>query len=329
MTISGGEQLDGVNQGDGSHLVNTTTPITITLNSGAWQAVDITDNDPDFRDNDGSQRLTNDTTLDGITYSSGTRVEAEYSLTATYGGQSYTLVAFNVRNSNPAYATVEGLAFIGPVGGFPPVGVPLEIGAAQEGPSFPATTYATPVCFGAGTRIAIPGGTIAVEDLQPGDLVMTRDHGALPLRWIGKRRVAARGKFAPVVFRPGAIGNTRELRLSRQHRLRRACWKTELMFGEGAVLVPAVHFVNGRDITIQEGGEITYLHLLFDDHQIVLAEGVEAESFHPSVQNLAGLSAAGRAELLALFPELADGVPYGPVIHPPITGREARALLAA
>ncbi len=325
MTISGGAQLDGITQGDGSHLEG----VTITLNSNAWLPVEIDDNDPNFRDNDGSQRLDQDVTLDGVTYTAGTRVEAEYSLTASYNGDTFTLVAFNVRNSSPAYGTVEGLAFIGGPGEFPPVGVPLQIDDAQEGPSFPATTYATPVCFAAGTLIAVPGGMLPVEALEVGQKVLTPDAGALPVRWVGQRTVPASGRFAPVVFAPGAIGNLRELRLSRQHRLRHRSWQSELMFGERDVLISAVHFVNGRDIRIEEGGTITYVHILFDTHQIVLAEGVEAESFHPSLRNIDGLTTAARAELLALFPELGAGGLYGPTVHPALTGREARALLAA
>jgi hypothetical protein len=326
MSISGSAQgLDGVNQGDGSHMVGR----TITLNSGAWQPVSINDDDSDFRDNDSGQTLAGPTTIGAESFSGGTRVEAEYSITITDGTSTWTVIGFNVNNSGPSYATIEGLAFIGPVGGFPPVGVPLTVTAAQEGPNFQTASYATPVCFVAGTRVAVPGGVRAIETLRPGDAVITRDHGPQPLRWIGQRTVRAEGRFAPILFRPGALGNDRALRVSRQHRMRLGGWKAELMFGEAAVLIPAVHFVDGRDVVIEKGGWVTYVHLLFDAHQIVFAEGVEAESFHPAQGNLDRLSAASRAELLALFPELERGTGYGPLAHPPLTRREAQALLAA
>jgi hypothetical protein len=77
-----------------------------------------------------------------------------------------------------------------------------------------------------------------------------------------------------------------------------------------------------------EGGTVTYVHLLFDRHEIVYAEGVEAESFHPAAENLERLSTASRAELLSLFPEIAQGR-YGPSAYPTLKAREARALLAA
>lgn len=324
MTVDGAV-LDGVTQGDGRHLQGK----TITLNSNAWQAVEIADNDAAFSDNDSGQRLVGSVTIDGVSYAANTRVEAEFSLTATANGQTYTLVAFNIASSNPSFGTIEALAFIGPEGGFPPIGVPLTVTQAQEGPSFAAADYATPICFASGTRIAVPGGLRRVEELHPGDKVLTRDGGALPLIWVVARRVAARGRFAPVVFQPGAVGNTRTLRVSRQHRLRISGWRAELMFGETAVLVPAVHFLGRPGVSVAEGAMVTYHHLLFDTHQIVLAEGVEAESYHPCAENLAGLSRAARAELLALFPELAMQDAFGPAIHPPLSAREARALLAA
>ncbi|MEM7366830.1 MAG: choice-of-anchor L domain-containing protein, partial [Pseudomonadota bacterium] len=53
-------------------------------------------------------------------------------------------------------------------------------------------------CFVAGTRIRTPDGERLVEELAPGDLVETMDSGSQPLKWVGRRRVAADGEFAPV-----------------------------------------------------------------------------------------------------------------------------------
>ena len=112
MTISGGAQLSGITQGDGSHLVGE----TITLNTGAWESVIITDNDNFFADNDGNQSLTNATTYGGVSYSAGDGVEAEYTLTVEDpSGNSYKLIGFNINEAgtSPAYRTVEGLGILG------------------------------------------------------------------------------------------------------------------------------------------------------------------------------------------------------------------------
>ena len=57
------------------------------------------------------------------------------------------------------------------------------------------------VCFTRGTMIATPEGERAIEDLEVGDLVLTKDNGAQPLRWVGSRTVKAEGRMAPVVFK--------------------------------------------------------------------------------------------------------------------------------
>lgn len=126
MTISGAV-LDGVSQGDGSHMVGA----TITLDSDNWVPVEINDagetpGSEAFSDNDTGQRLVNSVTMDGRTYGPGTVAEAEYSLTLTDGTQTYEVVAFNMRGGpGKAFGSVEGLAFIGPPNGFPPTDVRL------------------------------------------------------------------------------------------------------------------------------------------------------------------------------------------------------------
>ena len=114
LSISGGGQLDGVTQGDGSHLVG----LTLTINAANWQPVSIVDGDSSFGDNDGNQRLDGPATLNDTTYADGTRVEAEYGITVTLdpndpNSPTWQLVGFNVRDSSPAFGTIEGIAVIG------------------------------------------------------------------------------------------------------------------------------------------------------------------------------------------------------------------------
>ena len=323
LTISGGQSLDGVTQGDGSHLVGE----TITLNSGAWAPVTIDDDDANFQDNDTSQTLSGAQVVNGTSYPGGTVVEAEYSLVLSDGTNEWTVVGFNLRDSNPSYATVEGLAFIGGPGGFPPVGVPLTVVRSAEGPSFAAADFATPICFGAGTSIATPDGPRAVEDIAVGDIVTTVDAGPQAVRWRASRVWPARGRIAPVVFAPGAIGNTRTLVLSPQHRVRITGWRAQLWCAEDAILVPAVHFVGRPGVRVREGGTVAYHHIAFDAHRIVLSEGVETESFHPGAVGLSGLERDVLAELRAVFPDLAGR--FGRMAGAVARGAEGRVLAMA
>lgn len=192
--------------------------------------------------------------------------------------------------------------------GVPQAGVNYTIGGIVENDSGTPHTGlgATIVCFASGTLIETPSGPRPVEHLQPGDLVRTKDAGPQELIWTGCRRVEAEGDFAPVVIREGAIGNTRDLVVSPQHRILLSGWKAELFFGTSEVLVKAKDLMDGETVFRKPGGKINYHHILFDDHQIVFAEGAPAESFHPGPQAIHALEDGPRRELLKLFPDLAN-----------------------
>lgn len=338
LTVSGGGSLDGVTQGDGSHLVGQ----TITLNNRDWLEVAISDNEDNFDDNDGNQELDGDQTIDGMLYSDGTQIEAEYTiiLRDPTTGIEYTALGFNVDNSSPQFGTVEGLVFVGGVRGFPPVGVALEVVSASEGPGslgqppIDAGDTAFP-CFTIGTLIATPGGERRIETLVPGELVLTRDHGPQTLRWIGfaevgPDRLARDPALRPIRIRKGSFGPgqpTRDLLVSPQHRILISGWRAQLMFGEGEVLVAAKHLIDDRNVRRAGTSTVCYVHLLFDRHEIVIAEGLETESFLPGPVTLSGLEEQTRAELLALFPELAESpTGYGPPARPLLQRWEGAAL---
>ncbi len=186
------------------------------------------------------------------------------------------------------------------------------------------------ICFTPGTRIATPHGARPVEDLRIGDRVLTRDHGLQPLRWIGRRTVPAQGSFAPIRLRPGVlIGLDSDLVVSPQHRMLFRGYRAELLFGDSEVLVAAAHLVDGRAVTRDPGGLVTYIHLMFDDHQVIYAEGAATESFHPGAMGLSALDAGAREELFALFPELrAMPASYGPTARRCLKRHEASLIRA-
>lgn len=174
-----------------------------------------------------------------------------------------------------------------------------------------------PPCFVAGTRIAVPGGTRAVEDLAVGDLVKTKDRGPQPVRWIGRRTVAGHGALAPVRIPEGAIGNTRALWVSPQHRVLLNDWRAQLYAGEEAVLCPAIALVDGGCAERVPRDSVTYVHFMFDTHEVVFAEGAPSESFLFG-DHLCRAGSALHRELATIFPELAD--------HPPAVRAARRTL---
>jgi hypothetical protein len=186
-------------------------------------------------------------------------------------------------------------------------------------------------CFVAGTLIATPDGDRRAETLVPGDMVMTKDDGAQPLRWIGSRRVAAEGDFAPIHIRANTLGQHRDLLVSPLHRVLIKDILAELLFGEAEVLIAARDLLNDHSITRREGGEVTYVHLLFDRHQVVFSEGLETESFLPGPQTATSFEAEVVEEIYSIFPELdpETGAGYPTAARRTLKRYEAELLRAA
>ncbi|MEC8294339.1 MAG: Hint domain-containing protein [Pseudomonadota bacterium] len=185
-------------------------------------------------------------------------------------------------------------------------------------------------CFVEGTKVKTPEGEVAVEHLQVGNLVLTKDDGAQPLRWIGSRTVAAAGSFAPIHIRRGTFGEHGDLWVSPLHRVLVRDPMSELLFAEAEVLVAAKELVDGKNVRQVEGGEVTYVHLLFDRHQILWSEGLETESFLPGPQIVHALEQDVMTEICTLFPELdpETGAGYGPAARQTLRQYEASLLSA-
>ena len=185
------------------------------------------------------------------------------------------------------------------------------------------------LCFVAGTLIDTANGLLPVEDLSPGDLILTADHGYCPLRWVTRRRVAGRGPAAPVLITKGSLGNSRDLYLSQQHRIMLSDWRAEMLFGTTEVLIAAIHLVNGVSIRLSPCDDVDYVHILFDRHELVFSEGILTESFHPGIYSLSRLPDATRQEVFMLFPDLAQQPgAHLKTARPCLRAWEARALRA-
>jgi hypothetical protein len=134
------------------------------------------------------------------------------------------------------------------------------------------------MCFCPGTRLRTPSGEVAVEDLAIGDAVSVLAGGAKKIKWIGRRgyegrAIAGEHLKMPVCVRAGAVAAgvpARDLWVSPGHAL----WV------DGA-LMPAWRLVNGVSIVQAEAVErVSYLHVELDEHEVLIAEGLGAESFH-------------------------------------------------
>lgn len=191
-----------------------------------------------------------------------------------------------------------------------------------------------PACFTPGTIIQTRSGPREVQDLRIGDLIITRDNGPQPLRWIGgcdldARRLDLAPNLRPIRIAQNALGQNlplRDLVLSPQHRVLLRSPIVARMFDCPEVLVAAKHLVGMPGISVcRDITQVSYLHLLFDDHQIVLSNGSWSESLFIGPQAMKSLYDAQRREILALFPELAFTAPAP--ARPMPNGRQSRQLL--
>ena len=175
----------------------------------------------------------------------------------------------------------------------------------------------TVVCFTRATLIDTPDGPRPVEDLRIGDLVLTLDRGAQPIRWIGSRKLdielACIPRLRPVRIRAGALGAgvpKADLLVSPQHRVLLRSRIAARMFGAAEVLVAAKSLLGLDGIEVVDDlPEVEYFHFTFDQHEIVFANGAEAESLFPGPEALKAVSPAARRELAEIFVDLANQSP--------------------
>lgn len=156
-------------------------------------------------------------------------------------------------------------------------------------------------CYFRGTCIRTPSGEVRIEDLVPGQLVVTAHGATAPV----KRVRQPSSSDISICVSKGALGNGpyADLYVSPAHAL----------FIDG-VLIPAVHLVNG--ISIRESlppgfDQPEYFHLEMENHELVFAQGVQAETLcKPGMRPCAPLHQynGGRAELKALIRRLVSPI---------------------
>ncbi|WP_052700904.1 Hint domain-containing protein [Loktanella sp. S4079] len=192
-------------------------------------------------------------------------------------------------------------------------------------------------CFAAETLIETGHGARMIAELAVGDEVLNTGGQLLDIKWIGGRKVSAaemaeNPKLRPIRITKGALGNglpTQDLLVSRQHRMQVSSKITERMFGAKDVLVAAIKLTEIPGIYIDETvQEVTYYHMLFDQHEVVLANGAPSESLFTGPEALRSVSAGAREEILVLFPELAERDYETAPALPLIEGPARRNLIA-
>jgi hypothetical protein len=192
----------------------------------------------------------------------------------------------------------------------------IVVNQTQTGPTNADGDFVDILCFASGTLIETKSGSVRVDDLKTGDLVLTYDHGHQPLRWVGAcclsaAQLAEQPKLRPVVIRAGALGDgypAKDLIVSPQHRILVSSAVAARMFDTQDVLIPAIKLValEGIDVLQDTAGGVAYFHVLFDAHQIIWSNGALSESLFTGPEALKAVSPGARKEIAALFPQCLD-----------------------
>lgn len=265
----------------------------------------------------------------GVAPPPGEEPQAEDGFTVTDGRGSWVVTVVEVAGTGARLLIFAGEA--------PPADTDLWVVRVARQDAGPAVRpQGGVICFTPGTMIRTASGQAPIEVLRPGDSILTKDNGAQEVLWTGNRRMSGARlhvmpHLRPIRFRMGAMGigrPDRDLLVSPRHRMLVTGPAARALFNTSEVLVAAEDLVNGGAIAVDHLlREVTYIHILLERHQVVWANGLETESFHPGMAALDGLEARARAELLDLVPGAdADPEAYGAPARRNLTGAEAAIL---
>ncbi len=250
---------------------------------------------------------------DGTTLGSPTTnvfSEVQALLTAP-DGSTITIIQVEVANPTGA-ATIAGFLPSSPLES----GVTYTFTATNTTPTTPAPPVdeiVGAVCFTSDNMIETDTGEVRASDLKIGMMIKTINGVSQPLKWIYRRCVTPEDmkkypQLRPISFAPNSLGKSipnKEMKLSPQHKLLITSPINQMYFEHSSLLVAAKHLVNNTTITIDKSDEgIEYIHLLLDRHEVIYADGTEAESFNPGAWALGIMEAEAKMELDLLFPEL-------------------------
>lgn len=183
-------------------------------------------------------------------------------------------------------------------------------------------------CFTPHVALATESGPVFAGALQPGQRVLTRDHGPQEVRWVGRRSFGWRDLGLNPLLRPvriaaGALGDgvpAADMLVSPNHRFLATMPGQELTDATER-LWQARALIGRAGVHRVDAPTVDYVQVLLDRHELVMAEGSWCESFQPSGARLAALAPAARANLLAQLPSLVTAEqPEFALVRPEVSG---------
>ena len=192
------------------------------------------------------------------------------------------------------------------------------------------------ICFTPGTMIATPWGPRDVASLMEGDKVQTRDNGSAEILWLGARKVSgarlkAVPELAPVRLRAGSLDEhvpDEGLLVSPDHKMVLQGPRARALYNADEVLVTARDLIDDHSILRDHSvRSVTYIHMMLPRHEIVFANSVATESFHPSSAALASMGRSDQDRLFDRLPDLKGNTDaFGPYARRVLSSSETAIL---
>ncbi len=212
----------------------------------------------------------------------------------------------------------------------------VDLNARQQARGMPGDPAGGVICFTPGTLIQTEQGPLPVEQVGIGTRLQTKDNGLQAVIWQGQRHVSgarlyAMPHLAPVRLNRSSLGvdiPDNSLLVSPDHRIVLRGERARILFNCQEVLVAARDLVNDREIIVdRQVRGVQYIHLMLPQHEIVFANGVETESFHPLSADLASMASDDLTRLNAVLPDFSsDAQSYGGYARRVLAGSEAAIL---
>lgn len=274
-----------------------------------------------------NQLLKNAITINGTTYPVGAQVELEFASEVTNSITTANDIIWIIRING------QNVGITGPT--LPTPGAQYTVVKNFDGQEVP---YDDIPCFTTSTKISTMQGEIAIENLKVGDEISLHqaENKSARIKWIGRRKITQERlldnpKLYPIRICKGALGKGlphRDLLVSRQHRMLVSSPVAMRMFGINDVLIPAIKLTEMPDIYIDTSvEEVEYMHILFDTHEVIYAEGAPTESLLTGPQALKSMSKEAIEEIKAIFPEVfEEGFEASPARYIPEGPRQKKLI---
>lgn len=178
---------------------------------------------------------------------------------------------------------------------------------------------------GAAALISTPKGAVAAGRLRAGDTILTPDNKTRFIRWVGHARLTPEDLniapwLRPVMVRAGSLAGGKP-----DETLYLAPSTGMLATGPNGDALMTATDLAACDGAIQASPRngITYVQILLDDHDLLIANGVAVASFHPAILKRNRRNATQVSDILSIFPDMEHGLDlYGEPRLPDLPLRE-------